>query len=254
MLLKLRQEAIWLEPKADKRYWLKRMAVGGCAVVALAYLFYRNFWWSIPLSTALLPYAYFCAKALQRQKKERFCLQLRDFLQLLSGNLQAGDSMEHAMEHSLPELAQQWGTESFIYRDVSKMIRQLMLCHQSAKVLTAWGEARKDSELTVFLQVFLYGKKAGSDLCRLIAKTTESISRRIETKQEITMLLASQRYEQEIMSAMPMFLLGYVGLTNPGYLAPLYGNLGGNVFMTVCLLLYGGCVVLGMRILRIEVM
>ncbi|SFQ20191.1 tight adherence protein B [Lachnospiraceae bacterium XBB1006] len=230
------------------------MGLGIITVIALSYLFYHSVWWSIPLLVGLIPYGYVCARALERNKRERFCLQLRDFLQLLSGNLQAGDSMEHAMEHSLPELAQQWGTDSFIYRDVGKMIRQLSLSHQSTKVLTAWGQARKDEELIVFLQVFLYGKKAGSDLCRLIAKTTDSISKRIETKQEITTLLASQTYEQEIMSAMPMLLLFYVEITNPGYLAPLYGNPGGYLFMTLCLALYGGCVLLGMRILRIEVM
>lgn len=244
---------IWREPGRDEQFYIKYLSVGEIGILLISYVFYRNLWFSLPLSAAMLPYFLILKKILKRKKRERFRLQLRDFLQLLSGNLQAGDSMENGLKHTLSELSTQWGKDSFIYRDVEWIVRQITLSHQTVRILTAWGEARKDKELMIFLQVFLYGRQAGGDLCKIIRKTTDSISRRIETKQEIETLLASQRYEQEIMSAMPMGLLLYVGLMNPGYLQVLYNNPGGILFMTICLLLYAVCVVLGLYILRIEV-
>lgn len=244
---------IWKEPGKDGRFYAKRLGIGGIVMGLLSYVFYHSLWFVFPLSLGLIPYIRILKRSLMRKKREQFRLQLRDFLQLLSGNLQAGDSMENGMEHTLPELAEQWGKKSFIYRDVESMVRQIRLSHQTVRILSRWGELRQDKELQVFLQVFLYGKQAGSDLCQVIKKTTDSISRRIETKQEIDTMMASQRYEQGIMSAMPMLLLLYVGLTNPDYLTVLYRNPGGIIFMSVCLGLYGGCVLLGLKILRIEV-
>lgn len=87
----------------------------------------------------------------------------------------------------------------------------------------------------------------------IIAKTTNSISRRIETAQEIRTILASRRYEQRIMSAMPLFIILYLNLTNGSYLDVLYGNIKGAVFMSICLVVYAAAVLLGIKLLRIEV-
>lgn len=244
---------IWKEQKKDMGFWLRSSFYAAVVLLLICYCFYHSVMVLPVLLPGLYPYFRWCRIRQQEEKEERFSLQLRDFLQLLSGNLQVGDSMEKAMEHTLPELAGQWGKQSFIYQDVEKMCRQISLSAQTDEVMKAWGEQRKDEELALFLQVFLFGRRTGGDLCVIIAKTTHSISARIETGQEIRTLLASRRYEQAIMSAMPILIILYMSLTNPGYLEVLYGNFRGAVFMSICLGIYVAAVLLGLKLLRIEV-
>ena len=244
---------IWREKYTDGQFWLKRILLAVVVLLLICYCFYHSILILPVILPGLYPYFKWCRMQQQREKKERFSLQLRDFLQLLSGNLQVGDSMEKAMGHSLPELERQWGKQSFIYRDVEKMCRQIELSAQTEEVMKTWGEQRKEEELTLFLQVFLFGRRTGGDLCVIIAKTTNSISRRIETAQEIRTILASRRYEQGIMSAMPLFIILYLNLTNGSYLDVLYGNIKGAVFMSICLVVYAVAVLLGIKLLRIEV-
>lgn len=243
----------WQEPMEDHKYWIKCLAVGIVCIYALCYLFYRSVFMFPPLLLLLIPYLKWCKRRLLFNKQKRFRLQLRDFLQLLSGNLQAGDSLEHALHHCLPELMQQWGKQSFLYRDLDYMIHQIDVGGQTAQVLSQWGDKRADSELTLFLNVFLYAKKTGGDLCEIIAKTTDSISRRIDTNQQIDTILAAKRMEQRIMSVVPLGILLYITTSSPDYIAPLYGNLKGVIFMSGCLAVYAVAVYLGMRMLRIEV-
>lgn len=245
--------AIWREKRQDRKFWFRRFCFAVMVILLICYCFYHSILVLPVILPGMYPYFKWCRSQLQKEKKERFSVQLRDFLQLLSGNLQVGDSMEKAMEHSLPELARQWGQQSFIYRDVEQMCRQIGLSAPTEEVMKAWGEQRKEEELTLFLQVFLFGRRTGGDLCVMIAKTTHSISTRIETSQEIQTLLTSRKYEQSIMSAMPILIILYINLSNPEYLTVLYGNLKGVVFMSICLVLYAAAVFMGLKLLRIEV-
>ncbi|MCR4956804.1 MAG: type II secretion system F family protein [Lachnospiraceae bacterium] len=244
---------IWKEEAQDRKFWIQRWLGFIGALILISYLFYRSFYAMAGLSILAIPYSRICKRELMEEKRSRFTLQLRDFLQILSGNLEAGDSIEHAIEHSRDELVRQWGEQSFIVADVDNICRQIKLSGQSSKVLMKWGKLRDDNELNMFLQVFLYGKRSGGNLRNIIFATTSSISNRIETSKEIQTILAAKKFEQGIMSMMPMFILLYVGITNGEYLSVLYKNTVGVIFMTVCLILYLVAVLLGRRLLKIEV-
>ena len=55
------------------------------------------------------------------------------------------------------------------------------------------------------------------------------------------------------MNIIPLFILAYLKLTSMDFLDVLYGNVAGVLFMTVCLLAYGGAIVLADKILKIRV-
>ena len=87
----------------------------------------------------------------------------------------------------------------------------------------------------------------------IIAKTTNSISRRIETAQEIRTILASRRYEQRIMSVMPAAVLLYIRLGSGEFLEGLYHNVTGVLVMSVCLGIYGAAYLMGKRMVQFEI-
>ena len=76
---------------------------------------------------------------------------------------------------------------------------------------------------------------------------------RYETEREIQVQVASRKMEQKVMNIIPLFILAYLKLTSMDFLDVLYGNVAGVLFMTVCLLAYGGAIVLADKILKIRV-
>ena len=83
----------------------------------------------------------------------------------------------------------------------------------------------------------------------VIAGAVETISLRIETRNEINAAISGKRMEQSIMKLMPFGILTYVGISSPGYFDSLYGNLTGIALMTGLLAVYLAAYILGDRIL-----
>ena len=59
--------------------------------------------------------------------------------------------------------------------------------------------------------------------------------------------------EFQIMSVIPLGIIGYMRLSFPEFMAGLYGNLPGAVFMSICLGAYIAAWRLGCKIVEIEV-
>ena len=87
----------------------------------------------------------------------------------------------------------------------------------------------------------------------IIRSAAETIGGRIEVSREIDTVLAAKRMEQKIMTAMPCGILLYMRLASPGFLDLMYTTGLGAAIMTVCLIAYGGAVLIGRKIIAIEV-
>lgn len=62
-----------------------------------------------------------------------------------------------------------------------------------------------------------------------------------------------KKLEQNVMSAVPLFILAYVGAASPGFLDVLYHNPAGIAIMSVCLMVYALAWLAGKKLVEIEV-
>ena len=62
-----------------------------------------------------------------------------------------------------------------------------------------------------------------------------------------------KKMEFQIMSVIPLGIIGYMRLSFPEFMAGLYGNLPGAAFMSICLGAYIAAWRLGCKIVEIEV-
>lgn len=108
-------------------------------------------------------------------------------------------------------------------------------------------------DAVVFAEVFAIANRAGGDMIAVVGKTSEMIGEKLRAVQEIRTLIRARQFEQKIMNSMPLAILAYMELVSPGYLSPVYGNIGGVVIMTIGLVLYGAAYVMGKRMTEIEV-
>ena len=85
---------------------------------------------------------------------------------------------------------------------------------------------------------------------KIIARTSTIIGEKIRMKEEILTVTASRRFEQNVMRAVPIAMVGYLELTSPGFFDVLYTTIAGRILMTGCLLLYLGSVILAKKMLE----
>ena len=141
------------------------------------------------------------------------------------------------------------GTAAAFY-GVSARLRVNVPLEQAVREMA--GEL-KVPEAVSFAEVFAAARRAGGRIDQVILKTVQTLSGRLEVREEIGTLLKGRRYEQKIMKAVPLLILVYMELTSPDYFGVLYGTVAGRIIMTVCLAVYLAAWVLADRIGSIEV-
>lgn len=174
-------------------------------------------------------------------------------IQLVCTSLQAGYAVENAFGEALKELKKIYSEESFIVSEFTYLTVQTGLNRSIESLLEDLGERSRVEDIRNFAEVFYTAKRTGGDLMAIMRNTISSIQQRQETRMEIETTLAGKMMEQNMMSAIPMLILGYVSLTSPEFLEVMYTSPAGKIVMAVCLAIYGTACLWGRKIMTIEV-
>lgn len=211
----------------------------GTIVCLLAYFFYQSLWAVL----GLWPLAFVIKRREEQRKVGKRRQELnKEFMEcMLSVNvsLQAGYSVENAFLESKKDMETFFGVHSCIFLELEGIRRGLVVNIPLEELLFQLGERSGIEDIRQFAQIFAIAKKRGGDLVHIITNTVERIRQRVETQEEIQVVMAGKSMEQTIMRVMPFGILVYIGLSYPGYFDPLYHNLKGIFLMSVALVLYG---------------
>lgn len=219
----------------------------------ISYLFYR----SVLAFVLLLPGGYWFfkenRKILERKRQKQLEQGFLMGMRYAAAALGAGYSMENAFSQALLELKKISSSNAVEVLEFQRIVNGLQM-NQSAESLLSDLAARSNVEdIQTFSEVFMAVKRTGGDLTAIIRDTVASISGKEETRQEIEVCLASKKMEQNIMSMVPCILLGYIGITSPGFLDDMYGNPAGVLIMSICLGVYVFAFFMGRKIVDIEI-
>lgn len=219
---------------------------------AVSALFYRS-WIAFLLFLPGILWFLRTRREEQRRKREReLAGQFLTGMQAVSNALAAGYSVENAFGEALAEMKKVPGC-GMIAEEFSVIVTQLSLNRPLEELLADLAERSGDEDIESFAEVFAVAKKGGGDLIAIIRNTVASIRQKEETRREIQVCIASKKLEQNVMSAVPLFILAYVGTASPGFLDVMYHNVTGVVIMSVCLLVYILAWRLGKHMVEIEV-
>ncbi len=173
-----------------------------------------------------------------RQQKATLSVEFKDTLQAVAGALAAGYSLENAFREAEKEVRQLYGKQSCMVRELQEMNAKTALNQPIEQQLLDFSKRSGIEDVESFCQVLLFAKRGGGDFVKIIKTTVGKIADKIEIQREIETVMAAKRLEQNVMQAVPVFILLYLDLTSPEFLSVLYGNLIGICFMTVCLVFY----------------
>lgn len=231
------------------------LVLGGIlgGILLTAWTFYDSLW-AVP---ALCVPGYLLLRYIRRQKLEgrrrELTVEFKECILSVSASLQAGYAVENAFLESREDMRNLFGEESMIYEELEVLRRGLIINITLEEQLADLGERSGIEEIRQFAGMLAIAKRGGGNLPEMIRTSAELISQKVETRQEIDVVLAGKKMEQNMMRLMPFGIVWYVGSTNPGYFQPMYHNPEGVCIMSLCLAVYFGALALGEKVFgRIE--
>lgn len=218
----------------------------------IAYLFYQH-WLGVLLAPVFYCFLYKRAKKERiKTRQNQLAMQFLDALRTISASLQASYSMENAWREAAREVENLYGKDAIMLRELEEINHSLALNIPIEKLLEQFAVRSGNADIMSFSEVFSFAKRNGGNFASIIEETSEHMRARYDTEREIQVLVASRKLEQRVMNVVPLFILAYLKLTSGDFLAPLYGNPAGVIFMTGCLIVYGITVFLADKILDIQ--
>lgn len=232
---------------------IKILLISAGLLILIGYLFYESFW-----AVLLLPVVYwFVRKRVSRmglsKVQKQLSKQFLDAMRVISTALIAGYSLENAWKEAQKEMESLYGTQSYMYLELKEMNQLADLNNPLEQLMEMFANRTGIEEIKSFAEVFSFAKRSGGNFVDIIEHTTEHMRQKIETRQEIEVVLSSRRMEQLVMDVIPIFILAYLKISSGDYLHVLYGNMLGVLFMTVCLVVYVIAFVLAEKMMAIEV-
>lgn len=125
--------------------------------------------------------------------------------------------------------------DTFIVREVRQINKRIRNGDSVEKAILEFSKRTTSQDIKNFAVVFSTCKRTGGDLVEVIKKTANIINTKIETQQEIGILIARKKFEALLLSIAPIVIIGLITFTVPDYMQPLYETLIGKIVMTVSL-------------------
>lgn len=226
---------------------------GGFLVAMVGYFFYQSWAACVCLFPLLVFFLREKKKELAKRRRQELSIQFKDLVLSLSANQRAGYSIENAFKEAYRDMEMLYGTQSPVCQEVRHIILGLENNVVLEKLLYSLGVRSNEPDIMQFADVFLIAKRSGGNMTEILEKTAAVIEQKMETEQEIQLMISAKKMEQKIMNMVPFLIIFYIGTTSKGFFDVLYHNLIGVVIMTVCLGFYGAAYLLSKRIVEIEV-
>jgi tight adherence protein B len=168
----------------------------------------------VVLLGTVAPFLYLSVMASRRQAK--FDEQLPSTLQLLAGALQAGHSLQQAVDTVVHEAGDPIAGEFHRVLTEARLGRPL----EEAFEAMAKRTGSVDFEWTVM--AIRLQRQVGGNLAEVLGTVSQTIRDRYSLKRQVKALSAEGRLSSLILSLLPILLFGALLIFNPLFLRPLY--------------------------------
>ncbi|MBQ2900476.1 MAG: hypothetical protein IJE49_01350 [Agathobacter sp.] len=225
-------------------------SIGITAVIML--LFYRSIGAGI-----LFPVIGFLVfrqsqEASQEAAKARLQEEFLHGIGVLNSSLQAGLSMENAWKEVEKETRVLYGKESEFYLEIKEMNQRVAHNMPIEKLFLDFAYRCRLEDIIQFAELLEFGKRSGSNWKKIIDVTANQMTEQQEAKQQIEVMVAEKKMEQQVMNVMPLGLLAFLQFSAWDYMAVLYHNWFGVICMTIFLVGYVAAIILSQKILKVE--
>lgn len=233
--------------------WVRYGAEGvllGTFIVWICYRDLRAAFLVIPIAAVWLRNK---NKSLCEKRRRLLLYHFREFLGSFYSGMRAGYSMENSTSAAAKDMQRLYGKEDPMVRELKEILKKCRLQIPIEEAFYDFGRRSGLEDIYHFSEIVMISKKSGGDTGKILQACYRAISEKMDTEKEIRTGIASQQYEQQIMSIMPAAIVLYLRLSFSALMNDMYGNPAGAAFMTAALLVYCFAFFWGKKIVRIEV-
>ncbi len=214
---------------------LRGIAEGLGLTAGAAFLFYRS---PAAMMLAVIFIPMYLARKKQayvRERKQRLQQQFKSGMQMVSGSLAAGYSMENAWKNAEKDLERLYGRNSEFYLELNRMNQKLRMNEPLEQILYDFAIRSGSEDICNFAEIFRYAKRNGGNVTEIIRTTIRRMQEKADIMAEIENAVAAKRAEQKMMNVMLPGILLFVTLGSPEYVSSLYHTPLGVFVMSICL-------------------
>lgn len=208
-------------------------------VLVILMLFYRNCFLVLILGIPLFLFGYRSLKVRwEAERRWQLNLEFQEGLQGIAAALNAGYSIENALEESRKDLEVLYGEECQLCREFTAMQRQLQMNQPLETVFEEFASRSGVEDIRNFSEILRTARRSGGDLVAITRTSARQIGENIEVSREIRTLIAGKQMEGRIMNIVPLGMILYFWVCSPGFLDCLYETIWGHLVMTILLAVY----------------
>lgn len=230
----------------------KYLFIPSAVILVISILCYDNMLFSIMLLPYIPIYLKGKKKQLIDQRRWKLNMQFGECISCISTALEAGYSVENAVCEAYNDLKLTFSEQDLMMQEMMKVIINI---RNNGTIEDSFNELAARSgvdDILSFAEIFATAKRTGGNIIKVIRSTSDVIHTRVELQRELKTIIASKKYEADIMKMVPVFMLAYLKLFSNEMVAALYGNLFGVVVMTVLLIVYLALCKLSDYLVKIE--
>ena len=168
---------------------------------------------------AVAPWIYLAIRRTRRRKA--FHAALPDTLQLISGSLAAGLSLSQSMDTVVRE-----GTEP-VAGEFKRVLVETRLGVPLEDALVGVSERFESRDFEWVVMAIKIQRQVGGNLAELLDTVAATMREREYIRRQVNTLAAEGKLSAVVLSALPPCFLLYLGLSQPGYVAPLFNDVRG---------------------------
>lgn len=228
-----------------------------CSLIVgiIAYLFYHL--WGISIVIGLLVGIYLekmYAESTIRKRQMALRMQFRDFLEVMSVAVRAGNVEAKALDSALEDLSVSYNEKADIIKEVKYIIQQYKKGGVELKELFQDFAERSDLEdIRNFATIYSVIAGKSDRFGDILVQTQEIISDKIEIEQEILTTITSAKSETYMMLIMPIIIVVMMSSMGGGLLDTLFTTMAGHLAATVALILFAVSYIIAVKASTIKV-
>lgn len=178
--------------------------------------------------------------------------QFRSMLEGLTTSLGAGNNVMDSFLNVREDLRMQYEEDAFILQELEVIIKGIENNIAIEDLLYDFGTRSGNDDILNFAEVFRVSYRKGGNIRDIIQNTHSILSQKMEIREDIETMVASNKMEQNIMIIMPIILVALIKGMSPEF-AGNFATAAGIISTTLGVVCFAGAYVLGQKILDIKI-
>ena len=165
----------------ERKWYLKTMAVGFIGSFFLLFLFYRQA--ALCFLGAVLGsvcYVRYRIKVQKEQEKWQLMVEFKEAMDSMVSALAAGYSMENAITEAYRDMKLLHSEDTRMMRELWNIQQKISLHQPLDEVLSAFASKSGVEDIITFAQIYATARKSGGNLVKVMKRTAQNISEKME--------------------------------------------------------------------------